>query len=124
MAEPRITPDEIGPTEDGTALRIRWGDGHVSTYEPRYLRIRCPCARCVEELTGRRILEPDSVPEGIYPRAIRYVGSYALRFDWSDGHDTGIYPFEFLREICPCEACREPGEGGERGERGGGAPRG
>jgi DUF971 family protein len=38
------------------------------------------------------------------------MGAYALRVDWSDGHDTGIYTFEYLLEICPCEKCvsREP----------------
>lgn len=103
--DPRITPREIAPTEDATALRIRWADGHESVYEPRYLRLHCPCAACVEEMTGRRRLVPESVPEDVYPLAIEYVGRYALLFRWSDGHDTGIYSFELLRRLCPCQAC-------------------
>jgi ATP-binding protein involved in chromosome partitioning len=95
------TPVEIGPTEDGTQLRIRWKDGTVSEYPPRYLRLCCPCAGCVEEMSGRPLLHPASVPADVYPRAIHPVGEYALRFDWSDGHDTGIYPFTYLREISP-----------------------
>lgn len=98
-------PTEVTPTEDGARLRIRWADGHASEYEPRDLRLRCPCAGCVDEYTGAAILDPRSVAEGVYPVAIRYVGRYALRFDWSDGHDTGLYTFELLRGVCPCEAC-------------------
>ncbi|MBI4539026.1 MAG: DUF971 domain-containing protein [Gemmatimonadetes bacterium] len=95
----------MGPTEDGSALRVRWADGHESVYAPRYLRLLCPCAGCVEEMSGRRLLSPESVPEDLYPLAIHYVGRYALLFRWSDGHETGIYPFELLRKICPCESC-------------------
>jgi ATP-binding protein involved in chromosome partitioning len=92
-------PVEVGPTEDGTQLRIRWADGAVSDYHPRYLRLSCPCAGCVEEMTGRPLLDPARVPMDVYPRAVEYVGDYALRFEWSDGHNTGIYPFTYLREI-------------------------
>lgn len=95
------TPVEIGPDEDGSQLRIRWRDGGVSEYPPRYLRLCCPCAGCVEEMSGRPLLNPATVPLDLYPRAIHYVGDYALRFDWSDGHQTGIYPFDYLREIAP-----------------------
>ncbi len=101
----RNVPEEIGPTEDDSRLRIRWRDGHVSEFESRYLRLRCPCAGCVEEMTGRPILDPSTVSEEVYPEQIQYVGRYALRFDWSDGHRTGIYPFDSLRAMCPCERC-------------------
>ena len=102
---PAVMPVEVVPTEDQLRLRIRWNDGHVSEYEPRYLRIRCPCAGCVEEMTGRPLLDPGTVPDSVYPTRIDYVGRYALRFDWSDGHRTGIYPFDQLRRICPCPEC-------------------
>ena len=105
------TPLEVAPTEDGARLQIRWRDGHASEYEPRYLRLRCPCAGCVEEMTGRPILDPESVPGEVYPLAIRYVGRYAIRFDWSDGHGTGIYPFDQLRRMCPCAECAVSREG-------------
>lgn len=95
----RFTPLDVGPTEDATRLRIRWRDGAVAEYEPRLLRTRCPCARCVDEMTGIRTLPPESVPSDIYPVAVQYVGRYALRFEWSDGHDTGIYPFDYLRRL-------------------------
>ena len=98
-------PKSVEPTEDGQRLRIVWGDGHVSEYRPRALRLICPCAGCVEEMTGRPLLNPAAVPEDVMPEAIHYVGRYALRFRWSDGHETGIYPWDLLRRSCPCEAC-------------------
>jgi len=97
----QLPPTHVGPNADGTLLRIEWRDGEVSEYPPRYLRLCCPCAGCVEEMTGRPLLRPGSVPLDVHPTAIRYVGSYALRFDWSDGHSTGLYPWSYLREIAP-----------------------
>ena len=98
-ADPRHTPQDIGPNEEGDRLRIRWGDGVESLYTPRDLRLACPCARCVDETSGRRVLVADSVPLGVYPLAIHPVGRYALQFVWSDGHQTGIYPFDYLRRL-------------------------
>ena len=61
--------------------------------------MNCPCAGCVDEMTGVRMLTEAMVPEGVYPLAIEYVGRYALQFYWSDGHSTGIYSFELLRRL-------------------------
>ena len=105
MTNPKITPSTIEPTEDGTALRMVWGDGHTSVFAPQRLRLLCPCAGCVDEMTGKRILDPAAIPENIYPTAIHYVGRYALQFMWSDGHSTGFYPFEMLRNVCDCDDC-------------------
>jgi len=92
-------PLDVGPTPDGTELRIRWKDGGVSDYPPRYLRLMCPCAGCIDEFTGRPLVNPAAVPMDVHPLAIHYVGEYAIRFDWSDGHHTGIYPWDYLRDI-------------------------
>lgn len=97
--DPRYQPKDIAPTEDSARLRIRWADGAVSEYTPWLLRTRCPCAQCVDEMTGIRTLDPDRVSPHVYPEAIHYVGRYALQFQWSDGHCTGIYPFDFLRRL-------------------------
>jgi DUF971 family protein len=97
MADPRVTPTDIGPSEDGLRLVIQWQDGAESALLPRDLRLACPCAGCVDEMTGQRTLVAGSVPPDIYPLAINYVGRYALQFVWSDGHQTGIYPFDYLR---------------------------
>ena len=111
MAEPRHTPSQIAPNEDATKLRIVWEDGEFSEYEPRFLRMRCPCAGCVDEMTGVRTLTEEMVPEGVHPEAIHYVGRYALQFVWSDGHSTGIYPFELLRALWDQESGDEGGAG-------------
>jgi len=94
------------------ALLITWDDGHESIYIYSELRKSCPCATCSTE---RRAREKKSgfrrvIPMGVQgaqvkPNAIENVGLYALRFKWNDGHDTGIYTFEFLRELCTCEQC-------------------
>ena len=91
-------------------LVITWAEGHRATYPARFLRLRCRCAQCQEEMTGRPLLDPASVPEGIGAAGVSLVGSYAIRVDWTDGHDTGIYTFEYLREICPCPTCSTAGE--------------
>ena len=97
--DPRFLPAHVGPTPDGSRLRIEWGDGAASELAPRMLRLLCPCAACVDEMTGERTLRPETVREDVYPTAIHYVGRYALQFVWSDGHSTGIYTFEYLRQL-------------------------
>lgn len=103
MPEPHVDPLRIEPTEDRERLQIEWKDGVVSEYVPRYLRLFCPCAGCVDEMSGVRTLIPESVDANIYPTAIHYIGQYALQFVWSDGHSTGLYTFEYLREIWDAE---------------------
>jgi DUF971 family protein len=106
-----LRPTAVEPTADGKRLRIVWRDGHVSEYEPRSIRLACPCAGCVDEYSGKPLLDPASVPQGINPVAIEYVGRYALQFNWPDGHDTGIFPWDLLRRICPCPECSADGAG-------------
>ncbi|MBI4503286.1 MAG: DUF971 domain-containing protein [Gemmatimonadetes bacterium] len=86
-------------------LVITWAEDHQATYPARFLRLRCRCATCQEEMTGRPLLDPASIPENIGAAGISLVGSYAISIDWTDGHDTGIYTFEYLRQICPCPQC-------------------
>ena len=101
--DPRFEPAEIGPSADESKLRIEWKDGVVSEYVPRYLRLLCPCAGCVDEMTGVRTLTPRMVDDHVYPTAIHYVGRYAIQCVWSDGHSTGFYTFEYLRGIWDSE---------------------
>ena len=80
-------------------LAIEWGDGTESLYEVRELRLACGCAQCVDEWTGAGRLDPSSVAEDVHPVSIETVGRYAIQIEWSDGHSTGIYPFDRLREL-------------------------
>ena len=89
---------QAGPDQ----LRIEWQDGHESLYPVREVRLNCRCAKCVEEMTGRPLLNEQDVPADVRPVKIVPVGRYAVQIEWSDGHDTGIYTFENLRALCPC----------------------
>lgn len=84
---------------------ITWEDGHRSLYNFVSLRLQCPCAGCSDEWTGKRLIDPAKISQNIKLQAYDPVGRYAFRFRWSDGHQTGIYGFQFLRQICPCGAC-------------------
>lgn len=86
-------------------IRIRWSDGHESVFIARALRLACPCASCIDEMTGTPVLNPASVPEDVHPLTLGLVGRYAVHFNFSDGHGSGIYSFEKLRAICPCDVC-------------------
>ena len=77
-------------------------------YPALMLRLACPCAACVDEMTGRPLLDPTRVPPDVQPVTLELVGGYGIRVRWSDGHSTGIYTFELLRAICPCEVCAPP----------------
>ncbi len=82
-----------------SALIVTWNDGRRSTYDLRTLRLACPCASCVNEWTGERMLRPAQVPEGVKPVRLFSVGRYAIGIAWSDGHDTGIYAYDYLRRL-------------------------
>ena len=89
-------------------VKIAWADGHESQYSLDYLRQNCPCASCT--VAGETpAAPPNSFP--MYKPVLRLtsadtVGRYAVRFLWADGHTTGIYSFDHLREICPCPECK------------------
>ena len=102
MAETQLPlPVEIGRANQHD-IRITWHDGHESVYPARELRMRCPCAGCVDETTGALRLVAASVPQDVHPLTINLIGRYAIGIQWSDGHATGIYAFDRLRKLCPC----------------------
>ena len=90
-------------------IGIVWKDGHESIYSPRFLRCQCRCAACIDEVTGRKILDDAKVAESIRAEAKQSIGHYGIQFVWSDGHASGIYSHTLLRAACPCEACRVGG---------------
>jgi DUF971 family protein len=94
-----VEPREI--MQEGDALlRITWADGHACHYTAVALRRACPCAQCVNEWTGQRVLQPETVADTLQINDIAIVGRNARNIRWSDGHDTGIYSFRLLRELC------------------------
>ena len=87
--------DHLGPDH----LRIRWEDDRIGDYRARTLRLACPCAGCVEEWTGRPLLDPVKVSPFLTLVGVDLVGRYALSFTFSDGHHTGIFNWELLRRL-------------------------
>ena len=86
-----LTPDQ--------RLVVTWSDGAAMAVPARTLRQQCPCAACVDEWTHKRTLAPDSVPTDMQVREVKPVGNYAVQLSFSDGHATGIYTWQLLREL-------------------------
>ena len=99
-------PLEVRKSESG-GLQITWPDGLVQNLSAGDIRRQCPCATCREErgqaTTARSSLQiiDSSIDEQTRLVQIRPVGGYAISLRWGDGHDTGIYSFEFLRKLSP-----------------------
>jgi len=93
-----IEPTQIIEDSD-SELTINWSDDSKSHYLAADLRRSCPCAMCINEWTGEKILSDESVPDDVHFSHISIVGRYALNFHFSDGHDTGIFSFAMLRKL-------------------------
>jgi DUF971 family protein len=97
--------------EEPDRLKIRWSDGHESTYAWRHLRDHCPCASCREESSKQQdpfhiLTERELTRQPLAPVAMTPVGHYAYKITWNDGHDSGIFTLENLRELCQCSQCQ------------------
>lgn len=93
-----IEPTQIIQESD-SELTIVWSDGEQSAYNAPGLRRACPCASCVNEWTGEKILQDEKISDDLTIKNVSLVGRYALNFRFSDGHETGIYSFKYLREL-------------------------
>lgn len=93
-----LFPTDIRQADDAV-LAITWNDGRESQFRVFDLRAACPCANCVDELSGNRLLDPRSLDPEVKPVDIVSVGNYAIKISWSDGHDTGIYSWDRLRRM-------------------------
>jgi DUF971 family protein len=112
----------------GAGIDITWADNHASHYDFAYLREECPCAMCNDERQKKAAgqqkdmqLKKENPALAVAPivnspllpmfkprltaKAAHAVGNYALQIDFNDGHATGIFSFDFLRTICPCQEC-------------------
>lgn len=94
----RMEPVNMEMADDGV-LSIEWPDGHVSRHSAYNLRLACTCANCIDEDSGRKILDSARVPLDISIQEIKPVGRYGLSIAFSDQHSTGIYTFDHLRAI-------------------------
>ena len=96
MLEPRQIIEE-----SDNAISIIWSDASETHYTAAELRRVCPCAGCVNEWTGEKTLDAATIPDDLSFKHISIVGRYALNFHFSDGHDTGIFSFAYLRNLEP-----------------------
>jgi len=113
---PKLTGDAIAPLKvrvdksGGTGMTIEWKDGVHSEWTFAWLRMACPCATCHEEreATGRAVGAAKAKPAQLLPLYeapvrpvdVTPVGKYALRFKWNDGHEAGLYSWDYLRNVC------------------------
>ena len=93
-----IQPKKVFRTQDGK-LGFEWNDGSRGACEIRDLRLACPCALCVDEHTGEKILDDVTVPYDIKLLKVQSIGRYAAGLTFSDGHNSGIYPYEKLYNL-------------------------
>jgi DUF971 family protein len=114
--DPRKKPIDVKVhVSNGTGVDIVWTDGHSSHYDFAYLREECPCAMCNDERSKKRRFSETAAggSSAVLPmfkprpgaRSAKPVGHYALQMDFTDGHTTGIYSYDYLRTICPCAEC-------------------
>jgi DUF971 family protein len=119
IAQPKPRPSDPKSVKvnvsSGTGVDIEWKDGHRSHYSFQFLRDACPCALCDDE-RAKENRQPGQPPQqaagalpmfkaAAKPTETEPVGRYAIRFTWNDGHQHGIYSWDYLRDICPCELC-------------------
>ena len=99
-----LSPRRIHADRAAGQLEIEWADGHRSRYDFVTLRWLCPCAYCRGEAGQPGWLDtaPALTPAQTQLTDVQLVGQYALAPTWADGHHTGYYTFERLREACPC----------------------
>lgn len=112
---PSSDPTDISVSTARREMRILWQDGHESAYPFDLLRRECPCALCNDQRgkssgtagPSLTVLSGPVLKAGeVQVKEVSPVGRYAINFVWSDGHDSGIYAFDYLRSICPCVSCQ------------------
>jgi DUF971 family protein len=115
IATARVADPEHIAISKSRGIKIDWRDGHVSDYSLAYLRDNCPCASCTGSEGGTpqrtNYMNEDKNPFKMYQPKLKMlhceeVGEYAIRIHWSDNHNTGIYSFRHLRDICNCDQCK------------------
>ena len=116
LSDAAVTPLKVRVKKtEGTGVEIDWRDGHSSAWSFRWLRDACPCATCHEEREQAGRAPGDARPKAqallqMYeappqPVEVTPVGKYALKFKWNDGHEAGIYSWDYLRRVCQCAEC-------------------
>lgn len=93
-------PTALRALRDRGVFELTWPDTGPVALSFFTVRCACPCAMCVDELTGVQILQPEHVAKDVAPTELGYSGHYALRVTWNDGHASGLYTWDRLRSLC------------------------
>ncbi len=102
-----VLPKAITLNKQESYLEITWNDDRVCRYPLSHLREACPCVEC---RGGHQFMGPQFAPDNILelkPKRsyiitdLARVGNYALQPVWDDNHSTGIYTWDYLRQLCP-----------------------
>ena len=109
-----MKPTTITADREKKELSVTWEDGHASLYPFSLLRLGCPCAECrgghdkMGDMPDPLIFRQELVDSpATRLKTIVPVGAYAITPVWEDGHDAGIFRWEYLRALCPCKECRK-----------------
>jgi DUF971 family protein len=96
MIEP---PSNIRALQSQQVLEVTWPDGQTDRFPYRFLRGQCPCASCRDEWTGERIIREEAIAPDLKLEGMESIGTYAIQLAWSDGHASGLYSWELLRQL-------------------------
>ncbi|QDU27909.1 hypothetical protein ETAA8_30000 [Anatilimnocola aggregata] len=94
-----IPPQSVRRDHSAGVLHIAWHDGLAAAVKYPLVRVACSCARCVDEVTGKRLIDITDIDPLVIAQELQGVGSYAIRIQWSDGHNTGLYTWPQLRAL-------------------------
>jgi DUF971 family protein len=92
-------PTGIRAQQAEQVLELTWTDGRADRLPYHHIRANCPCASCRDEWTGARILDAATIRPDLRIEGLEGVGSYAVRIVWNDGHGSGLYTWEQLRDL-------------------------
>ena len=95
----KTPPSIIRAIRQDQVFELQWDNGPLYRVPFKLLRFNCPCATCIDEFTGRRVLKFESIPDAVAPVEMNFVGNYALKITWSDSHSTGLYTWDHLAVI-------------------------
>jgi len=98
MTDRAEVPTAIRLHRASRTLELAWPDGSRHTLGCEFLRVHSPSAEVRGHGPGQEVLQTGKRMVTI--DAIEPIGNYALQFRFSDGHDTGIYAWEYLQALC------------------------
>ncbi len=96
MSDP---PTNIRALQANQVLEVAWPGERVDRIPYSFLRAECPCASCRDEWTGQRTFDPASIRPDLKLTGMDNIGTYAIQLAWNDGHSSGLFSWETLRDL-------------------------